>query len=63
VSYAEPVALRGQNGFGASCARSRNGIDSSAEAGFIERLKRGEAAAFEEWVADRSGEIYGLLFA
>src|SRR5882672_10085397 len=33
----------------------------TAEAEFIERLKRGEAAAFEEWVADRSGEIYGLL--
>jgi RNA polymerase sigma-70 factor (ECF subfamily) len=29
---------------------------------FIERLKRGEAAAFEELVAERSGEIYGLLF-
>jgi RNA polymerase sigma-70 factor (ECF subfamily) len=34
----------------------------TADAEFIERLKRGEAAAFEEWVADRSGEIYGLLF-
>jgi len=33
-----------------------------AEAEFIERLKRGEAAAFEELVAERSGEIYGLLF-
>jgi RNA polymerase sigma-70 factor (ECF subfamily) len=33
-----------------------------AEAGFIERLKQGEAAAFEELVAERSGEIYGLLF-
>jgi RNA polymerase sigma-70 factor (ECF subfamily) len=33
----------------------------TAEAEFIERLKRGEAAAFEEWVSDRSGEIYGLL--
>jgi len=33
-----------------------------AEAEFIERLKRGEAAAFEELVAARSGEIYGLLF-
>jgi len=32
------------------------------ESEFIERLKRGEAAAFEEWVAERSGEIYGLLF-
>ena len=37
------------------------GFVPSAEAEFIERLKRGEAAAFEEWVADRSGEIYGLL--
>jgi RNA polymerase sigma-70 factor (ECF subfamily) len=39
-------------------------VDSvpTAESEFIERLKRGEAAAFEEWVADRSGEIYGLLF-
>jgi RNA polymerase sigma-70 factor (ECF subfamily) len=33
----------------------------NVEAEFIERLKRGEAAAFEEWVGDRSGEIYGLL--
>src|SRR4030095_16736046 len=35
---------------------------SLAEAEFIERLKRGETAAFEELVAARSGEIYGLLF-
>lgn len=33
-----------------------------AEAEFIERLKRGEAFAFEQLVAERSGEIYGLLF-
>lgn len=33
-----------------------------AEAEFIERLKRGEATAFEELVAARSGEVYGLLF-
>jgi RNA polymerase sigma-70 factor (ECF subfamily) len=33
-----------------------------AEAEFIERLKRGDAASFEELVAERSGEIYGLLF-
>jgi RNA polymerase sigma-70 factor (ECF subfamily) len=34
----------------------------TAEAEFIERLKRGEAAAFEKLVSERSGEIYGLLF-
>lgn len=38
------------------------GLRPRAEAEFIERLKRGEAAAFEELVAERSGEIYGLLF-
>jgi len=34
----------------------------AAEVKFIERLKRGEAAAFETLVAERSGEIYGLLY-
>jgi RNA polymerase sigma-70 factor (ECF subfamily) len=34
----------------------------TAESEFIERLKRGEAAAYEELVAERSSEIYGLLF-
>jgi RNA polymerase sigma-70 factor, ECF subfamily len=38
------------------------GARPRAEAEFIERLKRGEAAAFEQLVAERSGEIYGLLF-
>ena len=33
-----------------------------AEAEFIERLRRGEGAAFEELVAERSPEIYGLLY-
>jgi RNA polymerase sigma-70 factor (ECF subfamily) len=29
---------------------------------FIERLKKGDAAAFEKLVNERSGEIYGLLY-
>src|SRR5687768_940440 len=33
-----------------------------ADVEFIERLKRGEAAAFEMLIAEHSGEIYGLLF-
>jgi len=32
------------------------------EGQFIERLKRGESAAFETLVNERSGEIYGLLY-
>ena len=38
------------------------GLRCSADDEFIERLKRREAAAFEDLVAQRSGEIYGLLF-
>lgn len=34
----------------------------AVETQFIERLKRREAGAFEVLVADRSGEIYGLLY-
>jgi RNA polymerase sigma-70 factor (ECF subfamily) len=37
-------------------------LRAPAETEFIESLRRGEAAAFEELVAERSGEIYGLLF-
>jgi RNA polymerase sigma-70 factor (ECF subfamily) len=35
---------------------------STAETQFIERLKKGDAAAFELLVAKRSGEIFGLLY-
>lgn len=37
-------------------------VRPAAEVKFIERLKQGEAAAFETLVAERSGEIYGLLY-
>jgi RNA polymerase sigma-70 factor (ECF subfamily) len=34
----------------------------NAEALFIDRLRRGESAAFEKLVDERSGEIFGLLY-
>lgn len=37
-------------------------VRASAEVQFIERLKRGEAEAFDQLIAERSGEIYGLLY-
>lgn len=61
MSYGEPVALRGQMDLEQVVPGAAVEFVPAAEAEFIERLKRGEAAAFEEWVADRSGEIYGLL--
>lgn len=61
MSYGEPVALRGQMDLERVVSAATAESVPTAEAEFIERLKRGEAEAFEEWVTDRSGEIYGLL--
>jgi RNA polymerase sigma-70 factor (ECF subfamily) len=61
VSYGEPIALR-QVELEQVAPAAPMELRASAETEFIERLKRGEAAAFEELVAERSGEIYGLLF-
>jgi RNA polymerase sigma-70 factor (ECF subfamily) len=64
VSYGEPIALRQMELEQAAPAASVElcEVRPRAEVKFIERLKQGEAAAFEELVAQRSGEIYGLLF-
>ena len=64
MSYGEPIALRQMELEQAAPAAVMESCElrPRAEAEFIERLKRGEAAAFEELVAERSGEIYGLLF-
>lgn len=61
MSYGEPIALRHmelEQVAPAAEVESR----ARAEAKFIERLKDGEAAAFDELVTERSGEVYGLLF-
>jgi RNA polymerase sigma-70 factor, ECF subfamily len=62
VSYGEPIALRGQIELEqvapATLVEARPQVDDQ----FVERLKRGDAAAFETLVNERSGEIYGLLY-
>ncbi len=64
MTYGEPLVLRQME-----LEQSASGATIEvceplprAEAEFIERLKRGEATAFEQLVAERSSEIYGLLF-
>ena len=61
MSYGEPIALR-QMELEQVAPAAEVESRARAEAKFIERLKEGEAAAFEELVTERSGEIYGLLF-
>jgi len=37
-------------------------VHSTVEDQFLDRLKRGEAAAFEQLVAERSNDVYALLY-
>lgn len=62
MSYGEPLALSGQMDLDQVALSAPVEARPGVETQFIERLKRGEAAAFEVLVADRSGEIYGLLY-
>lgn len=61
VSYGEPIALRGQELEQVAAAPSDESR-ATVETQFIERLRAREAAAFDRLVAERSGEIYGLLY-
>ena len=64
MSYGEHIALRQMELEQAAPAVPTDlcALRPRAQAEFIERLKRGDAAAFEQLVLERSGEIYGLLF-
>ena len=62
MSYGEPIALRGQIELEQVAPATLVEARPQIEAQFIERLKRGDASAFETLVNERSGEIYGLLY-
>ena len=62
MSYGEPIVLRGQVDLEQVASAAVADARPQAESQFIERLKRGDAAAFETLVHERSGEIYGLLY-
>lgn len=62
MSYGEPIALRGQMDLEQVATATPEEVRSPVETQFIERLKQGDASAFEVLIADRSGEVYGLLY-
>jgi len=65
VSYGEPIALRARaevDGVADFAATKDDARQSRAESQFIDRLRAGEATAFDRLVTERSGEIYALLF-
>ena len=63
MSFGEPIALRAQAELEAAApAASAEARAASAEAQFIERLKAGDAWAFDRLVEERTGDVYALLF-
>jgi len=62
VSYGEQVALRGHAGLEEVASAASVEVRPSTDGQFLERLKRGETAAFEQLVAERSSDVYALLY-
>ena len=62
MSYGEQVALRGHADLKQVASAASTEVRSTVEDQFLERLRRGEAAAFEQLVTERSGDIYALLY-
>ena len=66
MSFGEPIALRMEAELEgaadvAASAEARHYVPT-AEEQFLERLRGGEAAAFNRLVEERSGDIYALLY-
>ena len=63
MSFGEPIALRAQAELEAAVTATPAGSRAlDAEAQFIEKLKAGDAWAFDRLVAERSADVYALLY-
>ena len=62
MSYGEQVALRGHADIESVATATEIEVRPTTDDQFLERLRRGEAAAYERLVAEHSGDVYALLF-
>ena len=62
MSYGEQIALRGHADLKEVASAASTEVRSAVEDQFLERLRRGEVAAFERLVAERSPDVYALLY-
>ena len=62
MSYGEQIALRGHADLKEVATAASTEPRSAVEDQFLERLRRGEVAAFERLVAERSSDVYALLY-
>ena len=62
MSYGEQIALRGHAGIETVASAADFELRPASEDQFLERLRHGEAAAYERLVAEQTGDVYALLF-
>ena len=62
MSFSEPIALRGHVELDEVASATSPDVRAGAETQFIERLRAGEATAFNRLVEERSGDVYALLY-
>ncbi|PYS93619.1 MAG: RNA polymerase subunit sigma-24 [Acidobacteria bacterium] len=63
MSFGEPIALRGQAELESAAQVAEHGdVSARAEAQFLDRLRAGDAAAFDFLMRERSPDIYALLY-
>src|SRR4051812_24238138 len=62
MSYGEQTALRGHAGIETVAVATELDLRVTPEEQFLDRLRRGDANAYERLVAEHSGDVYALLF-
>jgi RNA polymerase sigma-70 factor (ECF subfamily) len=62
MSYGEQVALRGHADIENVAAAAEFELHVPSEDQFLERLRRGDAMAYERLVAEQSNDVYALLY-
>jgi RNA polymerase sigma-70 factor (ECF subfamily) len=62
MSYGEQIALRGHADIETVASAAEFELRPASDDQFLERLRRGEAAAYERLVGEQTGDVYALLF-
>jgi RNA polymerase sigma-70 factor (ECF subfamily) len=62
MSYGEQVALRGHADIESVASAAEFDLRVSADDQFLEKLRRGDAMAYERLVAEQSSDVYALLY-
>jgi RNA polymerase sigma-70 factor, ECF subfamily len=62
VSYGEQIALRGHADLEEVASAAVADVRSTVEDQFLEKLRRGDVAAFERLVSEHTGDVYALLY-